>query len=151
MMLAQIWSTSGWGSPAATLMVLAMLMGFALIVIGVSIRAKQKNDRMRLMEKALHANTLDDELRRQLLDHLSGRNQPRPQWLETLSRHLVFLSKNALFVVGWLGLFTGIALFVVGAAYDLEGLGIAGGISSLVSFGIVTVPLALREVERRRA
>lgn len=147
----QIWSAGGWGSPAATMLVLGLIMVFALAVILVSLRAKQKNDRMRLIEKALQAETLDDEARRALLDQLSGRNKTRPKWLETLSQHLLFLSKNALFVLGWMGLFIGIALFVAGLAFDAEDLGIAGVITSLVSFGIVTVPLALREVERRRA
>ena len=40
---------------------------------------------------------------------------------------------------------------LMGLQFDSEGLGIAGLISSAVSFGIVTVPMALREVDRRRA
>ena len=57
----------------------------------------------------------------------------------------------AFFVVGWIGLFTGIALWVVGMGFGPEELGFTGVITALVSFGVVTVPMALREVERRRA
>ena len=147
----QMWSATSWGSPAATMSILAIVLPFALVVIVLGMRAKQKGDRMRLMEKALKAGSLDDETRRVLLDQLSGRNKQRPAWLTTLSQHLLFLSKNALFVVGWIGLFTGISLLVVGMSFGPEELGIAGIITSLVSFGVVTVPMALREVERRRA
>ena len=145
------WSGMSWGTPAASLSVLSLILGFVLVVIVLSMRAKQKSERMRLMEKALQADTLDDDTRRVLLDQLSGRNSQRPQWLASLYQHLLFLSKNALFVVGWMGMFTGIALLVVGMGFDREELGFAGVITALVSFGVVTVPMALREVERRRA
>ncbi len=149
--LPQVASQTDWATPAATMSILAIILPFTLVVIVLGTRAKQKGDRMRLMEKALQAGSLDDETRRVLLDQLSGRNKQRPEWLTTLSQHLVFLSRNAFFVVGWIGLFTGIALWVVGMGFGPEEMGFAGVITALVSFGVVTVPMALREVERRRA
>ena len=149
--LAQMGPQMGWGSPEGLVPVIALVFGFVLVVIVLGTRAKHKSERMRLMEKALQASSLDDETRRVLLDQLSGRNKQRPEWLATLSQHLVFLSRNAFFVVGWIGLFTGIALWVVGMGFGPEEMGFAGVITALVSFGVVTVPMALREVERRRA
>ena len=149
--LAQMAPEMSWRTPEAVMAILGIILGFVLVVIVLGTRAKQKSDRMRLMEKALQAGSLDDETRRVLLDQLSGRNKQRPEWLTTLSQHLVFLSRNAFFVVGWIGLFTGIALWVVGMGFGPEELGLAGVITALVSFGVVTVPMALREVERRRA
>ncbi len=146
-----LWSSSNWGTPAATLSLLSLIFCFVLIVIVLSMRAKQKSDRLRLMEKALQADTVDDATRGVLLDQLSGRNRQRPEWLASLYQHLLFLSKNALFVVGWMGMFTGIGLVVVGVGFDREELGFAGVLTALVSFGVVTVPMALREAERRRA
>ena len=193
-----VWGTSGWGSPVAVLMILGILLTFALIVVVLTMRANQKTQRLRLMEKALQAGSLDDETRRQLLDQLSGRSRRRPEWLSTLYQHLLFLSdhdrlgwlqryptsyfrnfrrsgparagtfssvpdavkiyqhllflsKHALFVIGWLGLFTGIGLLIVGIGFENRVLGVSGIITALVSFGVVTVPMALREVERRRA
>ncbi len=150
-LLAQNARFMGWGTPQGLVPVIALVFGFVLVVIVLGTRAKQKSERMRLMEKALQASSLDDETRRVLLDQLSGRNQQRPEWLATLSQHLAFLSRNAFFVVGWIGLFTGIALWVVGMGFGPEEMGFAGVITALVSFGVVTVPMALREVERRRA
>lgn len=150
-LLAQDGPMMSWGTPATTLTMLVICMAFALTVIVIGLRAKQKGERMRLMEKALQAGSIDDELRRALLDQLSGRNKTRPEWISTLYSHLLFLSKHAFFVVGWIGLFTGIAMWVVGMSFGPENLGIAGVITALISFGVVTVPMALREVERRKA
>ena len=146
-----LWTGASWGSPMASLAVLSLIFFFVLIIVVLSMRAKLKSDRLRLMEKALQADTVDDATRRVLLDQLSGRNRQRPEWLASLYQHLLFLSKNALFVVGWMGMFTGIGLVVVGMGFDREDLGFAGVLTALVSFGVVTVPMALREAERRRA
>ena len=139
-----------WGSPAVGFGFLVLILAFVVLVIVLSLRAKQRTERARLIEKALSSGSLDEETRAALLEHLSGRSR-RPEWLSTLYQHFLFLSKHALFVLGWLGLFTGIALFIAGMGFNLQELGIAGVITALVSFGVVTVPLALREVERRRA
>lgn len=147
----QAWSSASWGSPAVTITLLVLVLGFSLTVILIGIRAKQKGDRMRLMEKTLQAGSLDDETRSVLLDRLSGRDKQRPEWVSTLYQHLLFLSRHAVFVVGWIGLFIGIAMLVVGMGFGPGEMGYAGVFTALVSFGIVTVPLALREVERRRA
>ena len=80
-----------WGSPATTLTILVVVLTFALTVIVLGIRASQKNQRMKLMERALQAKSVDDKTRLALLDQLSGRNKQRPAWLTTLSQHLLFL------------------------------------------------------------
>ena len=147
----QAWSSASWGSPAVILLILLLVLGFSLIVILVGVRAKQKSEGMRLMEKALQAGSLDDATRRALLDQLSGRSKQRPEWISTLYQHLLFLSRHAVFVVGWIGLFIGIAMLVVGMTFGPPEMGYAGVFTALASFGVVTVPLALREVERRRA
>ena len=90
-------------------------------------------------------------LRRFAVDQFSGQNKHRIEWLASGFRNVLSVSKEALFVVAWLGLFCGIAMLAVGIGFHEEEVGYAGVITVLVSFGVLTVPMARREAERRRA
>ena len=90
-------------------------------------------------------------LRRFAGNQFSGQNKHRIEWLAQGCRNVWSASREALFVVAWLGLFGGIAMLAVGIGFDEEEVGYAGVITALISFGVVTVPMARREAERRRA
>ena len=149
-------------------------------------------ERLKLIERILDADHLDEATRKQLLESLSetgndrwcevqerlgamgrqaargtahafgglrrftarqfsGPNKHRIEWVGRGFRNALSASREALFVVAWLGLFGGIAMLVVGIGFNEEEVGYAGVITALVSFGVVTVPMARREAERRRA
>lgn len=55
----------------------------------------------------------------------------------------------AFFVVGWLGIFAGLGMAAWGGADGDEDILGGGLLMSFLSFGVVTVPLALRELQAR--
>jgi hypothetical protein len=132
--------------PGEALMAIAM-MSIAAGVLVTFIRSRERKERLRVIEKALHADALDDETRRAIVNSLSAEaREGWPQWLANLYQGVVYLCRHAIFVCGWIGMFVGIALMLVG---DQE-MFTSGVIGTLVSLGVVTVPLALRELEARR-
>ena len=122
-------------------------MCIAAGVLFAVIRSRERKERLRVMEKALHSNQLDDETRRSIAHSLSGEaRRDRPLWLVSLYQGVVYLCRHAVFVCGWIGMFVGAALMIIS-----DGEMFASGVmTALTSFGIVTVPMALREMEVRR-
>ncbi len=121
-----------------------MVFAFVLLIIGMSISSKHKQARFKLIERALQAESLDDTTRKQLIDGLTATG-----WLGTLQKQLAFLARNAIFVAGWLGIFAGLGMAAWGGADGDEDILGGGLLMSFISFGVVTVPLALRELQAR--
>jgi len=121
---------------------------FGFIITAVVMGHRSKDRRLMLIERALREGTLDEPTRRAVSEELTGRrirDPDAPTWRRSLSKQIALVSRNSLFVLGWLTLFTGIGLMVTGDDELLR----AGGIVSCIGFGVVTVPLALRELEAR--
>ena len=129
--------------------VLAMVGGFGVAIVGMVISFKTRAKRLSVIERALANNdTLDEATRRTLTEELTGKKvqDPNSESLRrSVGRQISMLGRNFLFVVGWLALFTGVGLMVTGDSSMIE----AGAIVSCIGFGVVTVPLALRELESR--
>ncbi len=121
-----------------------MVFTFVILIIGMSIFSKHKQARFKLIERALQAESLDDTTRKQLIDGLTSSG-----WMSTLQQQLTFLARNGIFVIGWLGIFTGLGMAAWGGADGDEDILGGGLLMSFISFGIVTVPLALRELQAR--
>ena len=121
-----------------------MVFAFVILIIGMSIFSKHKQARFKLIERALQAESLDDTTRKQLIDGLTGSG-----WMSTLQQQLTFLARNGIFVVGWLGIFAGLGMAAWGVADGDEDILGGGLLMSFLSFGVVTVPLALRELQAR--
>ena len=124
---------------------LMLVFTFVLLVIGLSIWSKHKHARFKLIEKALESTSLDEESRKQLLDGLTSSG-----WVALLQQQFTFLARNVVFVCGWLGIFTGIGMASWGGANDIEELLGIGLLVGFIGLGVVTVPLALRELQDRR-
>ena len=132
--------------PGEAMLAIAMMV-LGAVVLALCIRSRERKERLRVMEKALEAGHLDDDTRAALVNSLSGRDRAeRPQLMASLYQGVVYLCRHAFFVCGWIGMFVGIGVMLVGEPDIFAG----GVITALVSFGVVTVPLALREVEARR-
>lgn len=115
---------------------------YALVKRSMEQKAKARADTVRLLEEALRNPQLD----RQTVEGLADRLGDRRAGVGAVS---------ALFLlVGWIGLFVGIGLLVAGASVappDLEDeMQMAGWIAGLCSFGCLSYPFALRELEARR-
>ena len=110
--------------------IVGILAALAIVVVNTVLRARERARRLELIEAALRNRSLLPETQRQLIEPL----KPQPS--------------RRLFVVGWLGAFAGVGMLCLG----LEGfaLWLAVNITAL-SFALITLPLALREVEARRS
>jgi hypothetical protein len=106
-------------------------------------RSKARADRVRLLEEALKNPALDRPTIESLTFQLTGNAPPRARGT---SGGMAFL-----LAFGWLGLFTGIGLWVLGELIGEEGATAAGILVSIIGFGFVSYPFALRELETRRS
>lgn len=102
----------------------------AICILAMVQRSRERGRRLELIEAALRNPSLPAETQRQLIQAL----QPKPvRWP---------------FALGWLGVFAGIGMLFLG----LEGLPLWAVVNlTALSFGLITLPLALREVEARRS
>ena len=125
--------------------IMMIVFPFVFAVLVLFTWSKHKQERFKLIQRALEAGNLDEVTRKQLVENLSGSG-----WMATLQQQLSFLARNVVFVVGWVGIFTGLGLAGWGGIDGTEELLGMGLLVSLISFGVVTIPLALREVQGRR-
>lgn len=133
-------------SPAEAVFAITTMLIAAGVFVAL-IRSKERRARLQVLEKALNSGQLDDETRRSIAGSLSGATRrDRPQWLTSLYQGVVYLCRHSVFVCGWIGIFVGVSMMLIGDAGDFAG----GVVTTLVCFGVVTVPLALRELEARR-
>lgn len=122
--------------------ILCPIFLFILAKMVIEQRANSRADNVRLLEEALKSPTVDRPTLETLTYQLTGN---RPVRQPGTSRTLAFV-----LALGWLGLFTGLGLWLAGEMTNCGDLTIAGMITSLVGFGFVTYPFALRELEARR-
>ena len=127
--------------------VVAIVFPFALAITAVVFRAILRGQKMNLIAKALESGNIDDETRRALVHNLAPQ---RSEWLGALAQHLTWLCRNLLFVGGWITMFTGLGVLVGSQMFGWGRSEAEGGmVASFVGFGLVTLPLALRELARR--
>jgi hypothetical protein len=108
----------------------AMGCSFVLAIIHAAIRAADRKRQLRLIEDMLRRGDLAPEVQRDLAKVL----EPKP--------------KRTMFALGWLGTVGGIGWLCTkpnGDAYT------TAVVLTVVSFALVTLPFALRELEARRA
>ena len=120
--------------------VVATIFAFILAVVVipkiVSALAKSRERRLEALERALASPTLDADNRRVLIAELA-----RPTGLAAL-----FASGRRLIVAaGWVGVFVGIGMLASGSRLEQQGILVA-----LMSFGVLTLPFAMRELDARK-
>lgn len=132
-----------------------VMVGLWAMVIGIvwlGVRHKYRCERLRTIQKAIEAGSLDEATRRAILGALAGDAQRRGAIVGVLFDRALRLVRTLLFVGGWLTLVIGGGVWVAmgasgGGRHELEGPMIA----TCVGFALVTMPLALRELDGRRA
>ncbi len=121
---------------------LGMIFGFIFFMNLLQNRAKERKERLRVLEGAIRSGNLDAQTQQDLMEGLAGgrrrRHRPAATAPQPRGRYLYGL--------GWLGMFVGIGLMLVGDRDVFE----AGIIVTAISFGVVTLPFAMREFEQRR-
>lgn len=123
-------------------LILVPLLAFLAVKTALDQRAKARAENVRLLEEALKNPAVDRATIEALTFRLTGH---RPAAPPSQPRFLAIL-----LAVGWLTLFTGIGVWVLGGVTN-EDDAIAGGVlTAIIGFGLVTYPFALRELEARR-
>lgn len=122
--------------------VLVVVFTFGLLKSWMDSGIKARSERVKLLEEALKNPAIDRATVESLTYQLTGNRSPRHGGSNKVMAVVLGL--------GWLGLFAGIGIWVFGEMVNHDDV-IAGGIiTSIASFGLVTYPFALRELEARR-
>lgn len=121
--------------------ILVPIFLFVLLKMVLDQRAEARKDNVRLLEEALKNPALDRATIESLAFQLTGARTPRSGGQ---SRFLAFV-----LAIGWITLFVGVGIWVIGAMIGRPEPSAAGAMVSLIGFGIVTYPFALRELEAR--
>tara|TARA_R110002072_G_scaffold67163_3_gene165081 strand:+ start:83311 stop:83721 length:411 start_codon:yes stop_codon:yes gene_type:complete len=123
--------------------VLLTIFIFAIVKSWMDARVEASNQRVRLLEEALKNPSVDRAMIETLTYQLTGARKPqRGLGMQRLMA--------AVLALGWLGLFTGIGIWVYGEMTHSNDAYAGGIITTIASFGLVTYPFALRELEARR-
>ncbi|MGE3171582.1 MAG: hypothetical protein AB7O97_03085 [Planctomycetota bacterium] len=123
--------------------ILSSIFSFALIKGMLDHRAKERTERMKLLEQALANPAVDRATLQSLAHQLTG---VKPKSNEPgRGRGMAWL-----LALGWLTLFSGLGVWVLGEMIASSDVSASGVLTSLVGFGLVTYPFALRELESRR-
>ena len=128
-------------APSFILFILVCLggfLGFGLIIAllsRLSERGKQRGKQLEILEQALKRGDMNDEIRREVVAMIRSSQRRGFSWW------------HALFSLGWIGLFVGGGLLLLGGRHAEE----PGWITLVVSFALVTLPLAISELDARRA
>lgn len=126
-------------------MILGVIFGYALLKGRLDQRTKERTDRLRLLEQALKNPNVDRETITALAQQITQQKQPKSQAPARRGRGMAML-----LALGWLTLFSGLGVWVLGAMVAGRDAAAAGVLVSLIGFGLVTYPFALRELEARR-
>jgi hypothetical protein len=122
--------------------ILTPIFSFVLLKMMLENRSKAREDNVRLLEEALKNPALDRATIESLAYQLTGARSPRSAGPSRMMATLL--------AVGWIALFSGLGVWLIGEVINQQGA-IAGGLlTSIVGFGLVTYPFALRELEARQ-
>ena len=127
---------------------LVVIFVFVSVMVASQNRAKERREKLRIIEDAIRSGNLDAATKQELVAELTGRRpeaagRPVPRPVEGRRSGWARLS----FAVGWLTLFLGIGFLCV----DEREMFFAGSLLAVIGFGFVSLPLALRELDRERA
>jgi hypothetical protein len=119
---------------------------FVTVMAIMGHRAKDRRERLRILEEQLRNGWLDAAAQQRAMDELSGR-EARPAAAANATNPYPLGGRSRwLFALGWIGIFLGIGLTLTG---DRDGED-AGAILIPLGFAFVTLPIAIREVEMGR-
>ena len=118
-----------------TVWIVAIVFGFVYMVTRISAKEKAERRRLDLIERALDSGAIDEATQRELVASVVKRPTQRMPWL---------------FVAGWIGLFVGVGLIVVGSMSHRMDYMLPQAIMVVtVSFAVLSLPIAAREFTSR--
>jgi len=115
------------------IVIVAIVFVFVYLRSRVVAHERTQKRKIELVERALESGVLDQATKRELVQAITGRAPRRgTHWL---------------FLLGWIGLFVGVALVILGV--DNDDLWPAAIVVTCVSFAVLTIPIASRELHAR--
>jgi hypothetical protein len=139
------------GEEIVMIPVVGIVFGTMYLFARLRAAEKEREQKVRMIEEVLKAPQVDPQVRDALLAQLQG----KPQWQVEREMHLAQHGHGSwakfLFTLGWLGLFVGLGVLVAGLVGDEPDMIMGGMVVGLIAFGLVTLPIAMREVEARRS
>lgn len=134
-----------------TMLFLMALFGAITIWTWLAHHSKVKQKRLEVIQRAIESGNLDEATRRTILDALTGEGRQNSEWARALAQQLAFVARNLLFVLGWLTMFVGAGCWLAGEMFGWGRWDVQPAvIATFVGLGLVTVPVAMRELEVRR-
>jgi hypothetical protein len=116
---------------------------FVLLKTMLEHRATARTQYVHLLEEALKNPAVERATIESLTYQLTGSRPPRSN---QPSRFMALV-----LAVGWLSLFTGIGIMVIGSMIPGgDETSAAGALVAIIGFGLVTYPFAVRELEARK-
>ena len=122
--------------------VLITIFVFALIKGWMDARTQARSEKVKLLEEALKNPAIDRATIESLTYQLTGAKNPQKAGASVLM--------SIVLAIGWIALFAGIGIWVLGDLTNEKDALAGGVVTSIVGFGLVTYPFALRELEARR-
>ena len=107
---------------------------FAYLMSRLKVCDRERGRRAALLERALDSGAIDDATKRELLAAVTGK--------PTTARG------HSVLVAGWIGLSVGIGLIVLAMMHRMSWE--PAILITAVSFGVLSVPMAMREMQARR-
>jgi hypothetical protein len=121
-------------------LLLTPIFAFVLVRKFLDHRAAERAERLRLLEEALADPKIDRQKLSAVAQQLTGK-APAERAGPAMA---------LLLALGWLTLFSGLGVWILGEMTAGSDVSAAGVLVSLIGFGLVTYPFALRELEARR-
>ena len=106
---------------------------FMIVVVRIAQRDSENKRNTALIEKALDNGTIDEATKRQLLERVAGQKK----------------GPSSIFMFGWVGLFVGLGMLVLGMA-DSDDWLVPAVLTTAISFGVLSTPIAMRELQARQ-
>ena len=133
--------------------ILTVIFVFAFFMRWMDVMAKDRQARMKLLEEAVKAGNLDEDVRHELVAAVTGRRSRRhkqaPPPAAPPSPHRATFFERFFMFVGWMAFLVGAAILTWGLSDDCGELVLAGMITGLGGFALVTYPFVIRELESR--
>lgn len=128
-----------------------VFMAVAIAAIYMFLRFKLKHDKLQTIQRAIESGNMDDASRRALIDALASDARRTNEFWQSVMANAGRITQRILVTCGWLTFvisgFVLTGMLMTGAhRWDVVGALIGTG----VGFALITLPLALREVEARR-
>lgn len=135
--------------------VFAMFLVFAtgLAITWLALHYNHRQNRLKTIQKALDAGAIDEVTRRTVLEAISADAQQSAATWRNITQNVGRWLRGAVFVGGWLtftigGCVLAIMLMFDGAnRYEVQ----SAMVATAIGFGLVTLPMAMRELSARTA